>query len=300
MRSIPIIAVALALDRVRDLESQRRPGVRRAAHVARLRRDRAVGAPGHDRRQPERRRRGRRRDRRRHRRLDHRRRQRRGDRQPARRGRRRRRRQRDRARRDHSRTASRSSSRCATASAAPSSRARPPTRWAPGDPVIVIVTRRQHPRRARAAGRAGAGLPRAGHLPGAAGLSGSGGLSERAGAAGLSALGPGAAAQLKRLAERLDERSADLRPRRPAGLDVALVDLELDADVALGRIPATHDLASRRRSCRCRDSCGAAGATGRRAAARRATRSRTRPRPAGPGRRACRRRRCARGRSAPA
>jgi outer membrane lipoprotein SlyB len=105
--------------------------------------------------------------------------------------------------------------------------------WAPGDPVIVIVTgatpasrERRRPRRCRPT--------RAGHLPGASKLSGSGGLPERAGAAGLSALGPGAAAQLKRLAERLDERSADLRPRRPAGLDVALVDLELDADVALG------------------------------------------------------------------
>ena len=49
-------------------------------------------------------------------------------------------------------------------------------------------------------------------------------------------VGAGAAAQLKRRAERVDQRAADPRPGRPAGLDVALVHLELDADVALGRV----------------------------------------------------------------
>ena len=156
MRSIPIIAVALALRRVRDLESQRRPGVRGAARVACLRRDRAVGAAGHDRRQPERPRRRRRRDRRRHRRLGRRRRQRRGRRQPS-------------LGAVVGGVAGNAVERDATTQngveiivqlrdgqrRADRPGRRPPMRGHAGDPVIVIVTGGNARDRARAAGRAG-------------------------------------------------------------------------------------------------------------------------------------------------
>ena len=86
--------------------------------------------------------------------------------------------------------------------------------------------------------------------------------------------------------------SPDLRPRRPARLDVALVHLELDADVGLGRIAAPHHLADAVAGAEV--GIVAAQPEGRVAAraARRSRRWRTRPRPAAAGRRACRCRRC--------
>ena len=55
-------------------------------------------------------------------------------------------------------------------------------------------------------------------------------------------VGPGSAAELKRLAERVEQRSADLGPGRPAGLGVTLVHLQLDADVVARRVPAPQRL----------------------------------------------------------
>ena len=160
---------------------------------------------------------------------------------PARRGRRRRRRQRRSSAARPSRTASSSSSRCATASDARSSSANGNDGWAPAIRIVIVTAAAARAStRAPQVAAAGAELyPAPASYP-APTLPGAGRLSERDRCSRSISRRPGAPRSCS--ASPASRRSARriLRPRRPAGLDVALVDLELDADVALRRVPAPH------------------------------------------------------------